>query len=132
VVDVPEGTVILRRGEAGDAAFFILSGRIAAGLTDERGEYHSLSTMTVGDLFGEIAALTGSTRRADVVASDPARIFQIPAEILRKLMGRPAMSAMVLSTMTERLSLSSSYELPRLAGLDQQALRELRTVPAEE
>jgi MFS family permease len=132
VVEVPEGTVILRRGEAGDAAFFILSGRIAAGLTDESGEYHSLSTMTVGDLFGEIAALTGSTRRADVVASDDATIFQIPAEVLRKLMGRPAMSAMVLSTMTERLSLSSSYELPRLAGMDQQALRELRTVPGED
>jgi CRP-like cAMP-binding protein/sugar phosphate permease len=132
VVEVPEGTVILRRGEAGDAAFFILSGRIAAGLTDESGEYHSLSTMTVGDLFGEIAALTGSTRRADVVASDPSTVFQIPAELLRKLMSKPAMSAMVLSKMTERLSLSSRHELPRLAGLDQQALRELRTVPVEE
>ena len=132
VVDVPEGTVILRRGEAGDAAFFILSGRIAAGLTDESGEYRSLETMTVGDLFGEIAALTGSTRRADVVASDPATVFQIPAEILRGLMGKPAMSAMVLSKMTERLTISSPHELPRLAGLDQHALRELRTVPAEE
>jgi CRP-like cAMP-binding protein/sugar phosphate permease len=132
VVAVPEGTVILRRGEAGDAAFFILSGRIAAGLTDESGEYHSLSTMTVGDLFGEIAALTGSARRADVVASDPATVFQIPAEALRYLMSKPAMSTMVLSKMTERLTLSSPHELPRLAGLDQQALRELRTVPVEE
>jgi CRP-like cAMP-binding protein/sugar phosphate permease len=132
VVAVPEGTVILRRGEAGDAAFFILSGRIAAGLTDESGEYHSLSTMTVGDLFGEIAALTGSARRADVVASDPATVFQIPAEALRYLMSKPAMSTMVLSKMTERLTLSSPHELPRLAGLDQQALRELRTVPVED
>jgi hypothetical protein len=39
---------------------------------------------------------------------------------------------MVLSKMTERLTLSSPHELPRLAGLDQQALRELRTVPVEE
>src|SRR5512138_527921 len=67
VVDVPAGAAILRRGEAGDAAFFILDGCIVAGLTEQGGDYHSLETMTVGDLFGEIAALTGAARRADVV-----------------------------------------------------------------
>ena len=129
VVEVPAGTAILRRGEAGDTAFFILSGRVAAGLTEEGGEYRSLETMLDGDLFGEIAALTGSTRRADVVATDASRLFQIPAEVLRTLMSKPALSTMVLSKMTERLSISSPYELPRFAGMDQKSLRELRTAP---
>ena len=132
VVEVPAGTAILRRGEAGSAAFFILAGRVAAGLTAEGGDYQSLESMTVGDLFGEIAALTGSPRKADVVATDAARLFQIPAETLRGLMSRSELSAMVLSKMTERLTLSSRYELPRLAGHDQQVMRELRTAPAAE
>ncbi len=132
VVEVPAGTAILRRGEAGDTAYFILSGRVAAGLTEEGGDYHSLESMLDGDLFGEIAALTGSTRRADVVATDDSTLFKIPAEVLRSLMSKPALNSMVLSKMTERLSISSPYELPRFAGMDQKTLRELRTAPAEE
>jgi CRP-like cAMP-binding protein len=132
VVEVPAGTAILRRGEAGDTAYFILSGRVAAGLTEEGGEYRSLETMLDGDLFGEIAALTGSARRADVVATDASKLFQIPAEVLRTLMSKPALSTMVLSKMTERLSISSPYELPRFSGMDQKSLRDLRTVTPEE
>ncbi len=132
VLDVPAGTPILRRGEAGDSAYFILSGRVAAGLTSEDGDYHSLETMTVGDLFGEIAALTGATRRADVVALDAARMLQITAEALRHLMSKPALSALILAKMTERLSISSRYELPRFAGFDQQVMRDLRTAPVPE
>ena len=132
VLDVPAGTPVLRRGEPGDAAYFILSGRVAAGLTSEDGDYHSLETMTVGDLFGEIAALTGATRRADVVTVDDARLLQISAEALRGLMSKPSLSAMILAKMTERLSISSRYELPRFAGFDQQVMRDLRTAPAPE
>lgn len=133
VIDVPAGTTILRRGDAGDAAYFILSGRAVAGITSPDGEYQSLDSMTVGDLFGEIAALTGAARKADVVASDPATLLQIPSESLRALMSKPALSAMVLAKMTHRLqNLSLLTELPRFAGYDQQVLRDLRTVPAEE
>jgi hypothetical protein len=76
--------------------------------------------------------LTGSTRRADVVASDPSKVFQIPAEVLHTLMRKPSLNTMVLSKMTERLSISSPGELPRFAGLDQKSLRELRTASPEE
>ncbi len=133
VLDVPAGATILRRGDAGDAAYFILSGRVAAGITSETGEYHSLNSMTVGDLFGEIAALTGAARTADVVATDPATLFQIPSESLRALMSKPALSTLVLAKMTDRLTHSSLLtELPRFAGYDQQVMRDLRNAPAEE
>ncbi len=89
--------------------------------------------MTVGDLFGEIAALTGAARTADVVATDPATLFQIPSQVLRALMSKPALSTMVLAKMTDRLTHSSLLtELPRFAGYDQQVMRDLRTAPAEE
>ncbi len=132
VLEVPAGTVILRCGDVGDAAYFVLAGRVVAGITSPKGDYESLDTMTVGDIFGEIAALTGATRRADVVAMDSSTLLQLPAEALRGLMSKPAVSAMVLGKMTARLShLSLITELPRFAGYDQEALHDLRTAPAE-
>jgi NTE family protein len=129
-MDVPAGTTILRRGDTGDAAYFILAGRVAAGTTSPDGAYHSLDSMTVGDLFGEIAALTGAARTADVVAADRSTLFQIPAESLRVLMSKPALSNVVLAKMTDRLARSSLLtELPRVAGYDQQVMRDLRTAP---
>lgn len=131
VLDAPAGASILRRGEAGDAAYFILSGRVVAGLTSATGDYFSLENMLPGELFGEIAALTGATRGADVVATSPTSLFQIPSSALRALVSKPAMGAIILAKMSERMSRTSLTELPRFAGLDQQVMRDLRTAPAE-
>jgi CRP-like cAMP-binding protein len=130
VSEAPAGATILRHGETGDDAFFIMNGQAVAGLAGQDGEYRSLSTMTAGDFFGEIAALTGSQRTANVVAEEPTTLLQVPAEALRGLMSQPVISRLLLSKMNERLSRTHSSDLPRLAGLDQENLRELRR-PAE-
>jgi CRP-like cAMP-binding protein/sugar phosphate permease len=132
VLDVPAGTNILRHGESGDAAYFILSGRAVAGIATGEGNYRSLSTMTPGDFFGEIAALTGATRTADVAAVENTTLLQVPAQALRSLMSNPVLSALLLAKMSERLSRTTITELPRFAGVDQQDARELRTAPAED
>jgi len=127
VSQAPAGATIVRHGEAGDDAYFIIDGRAVAGLSASDGEYRSLSTMTAGDFFGEIAALTGSQRTANVVAEEPTTLLQVPAAALRGLMSQPVISRLLLSKMNERLSRTHSSDLPRLAGLDQETLRELRT-----
>ncbi len=132
VVDAPAGSTILHHGETGDAAYFILAGRAVAGFAPQPGNYQSLSTMTPGDFFGEIAALTGAARTADVVAAENISLLQVPAQALRSLMGNPALSTLFLAKMTERLSRTSINELPRFAGFDQQDALDLRTIPAEE
>ncbi len=132
VIDVPDGTAVIRRGESGDAAYFILSGRVAAGITSPSGTYTSLDTMTTGDIFGEIGALTGAARTADVVATEGSTLLQVPAETLRGLMSKPTLSAMVLNKMSRRLSRASLLtELPRFAGYDQEVMQDLRTASAE-
>jgi MFS family permease len=132
IIPVSEGSTILRHGEAGDSVYFILSGRTAAGITSGQGNYRSLSTMMPGDFFGEIAALTGAARTADVVAIQDANVLMVPAKVLRDLMNNPALKALFLAKMTERLNRSSINELPRFAGVDQQDAQELRTNPAVE
>jgi len=132
VFDAPAETTLIRAGEVGEAAFFLLSGQAAAGISvGETGEYRSLSTMGPGDFFGEIAALTGSTRTATVVASEPVTLFQVPAASLRALMSDPALSRLFLTKMSERLARTSLGDLPRFAGLDQQSLRDLRSPEGE-
>ena len=121
------GTTIIRHGDTGDAAYFVLSGRAVAGIATEGGGYRGLSTLSPGDFFGEIAALTGAPRTANVVADEPTTLLQVPAKALRGLMAHPALSQLFLAKMSERLSRTHTSDLPRLAGLDQGALRDLRT-----
>jgi MFS family permease len=127
VIEAPTGSTLLRHGETGDAAYFIISGRAVAGIASEPGKYRSLSTMKAGDFFGEIAALTGVARTADVVAEENISLLQVPAKALRNLMANPALGGIFLAKMTERLSMTSINDLPRFAGIDQRDAHELRT-----
>ena len=126
----PEAT-ILSLGEGGDEAYFVLSGRAVAGVAIPDGGYRSLSTLSAGDFFGEIAALTGSPRTANVVADETTTLLRVPASNLRGLMKDPQLSQLFLSKMSERLGRTHTSDLPRLAGLDQDSLRDLRTTPSE-
>jgi len=83
------------------------------------GQLRSLSSMAPGDYFGEIAALTGAARTADVVAEENTSLLQVPAQAMRSLMGNPALSALFLQD-DRALGRTSINELPRFAGVDQQ------------
>jgi CRP-like cAMP-binding protein/sugar phosphate permease len=127
VLDAEAGTAITRAGDTGDNAFFILSGRLVAGRATGEGQYQLLSSMGAGDVFGEIAALTGSPRTAEVVAEEPTTLLEVPAETLRRLMALPDFSSLVLGKMQERLARTTSIgDLPRFGGFDQSMLRQMR------
>ncbi len=127
VAEVEAGTAITRAGDTGDSAYIILTGRAVAGRTTGEGQYRALSSMGAGDVFGEIAALTGSPRTADVVAEEAVTLLEVPAETLRQLMALPDFNALVLGKMQERMARSTSIaDLPRFGGFDQGVLRQLR------
>jgi CRP-like cAMP-binding protein/Na+/melibiose symporter-like transporter len=120
VYDVQPGTVIMRQGETGDAAFFLIDGRAVAG-TDARGEYRALGLLRQGDFFGEIAALTGTPRTATVMAQEPTSVLGIPAATLRRMMRNPLVNAVLLERMAERVARASAAGLNRLVTGDQPA-----------
>jgi MFS family permease len=126
VRELPAGTRIVQHGDAASSAFFVLDGAATAGIPEDDG-FRGLSTMGAGDFFGEIAALTGSPRTADVVAYTDIALLEVPAEALRSTMVVPEIRKLVLSTLTSRLLRTESTDLPRLAGVDQEDLRDLRT-----
>jgi MFS family permease len=126
VAKAPPGTAIVKVGEPGASAFFILGGKAVAGIPAEGGEYRALSAMGAGDFFGEIACLTGSPRTANVVADQDTELIQIPAATLRSLMDVPEMSTLVNSKLAERTARTANADLVRLAGPDQRDMKDLR------
>jgi DHA3 family macrolide efflux protein-like MFS transporter len=126
VAKAPAGTAIVKVGEPGDSAFFVLGGRAVAGIPTEGGEFRALSAMGAGDFFGEIAALTGSARTANVVADEATELIQVPAATLKSLMDLPAMNQLISSKLAERQARTQNADLVRLAGLDQRDLKDLR------
>ncbi|HEX5465397.1 MAG TPA: MFS transporter [Candidatus Limnocylindrales bacterium] len=128
--EAPAGVCLVAQGEQGDAAYFVLDGKAIAGTPVGGKDYRSLSAMGPGDFFGEIAALNGTPRTANVVAEEPVTLLQVPAATLRRLMGAPGMSDLVVGKMNERLARTSLTDLPKIGGLDQADLRDLRTPAA--
>src|SRR5512136_3064203 len=72
----PADTTIIYRGDPGHSMFMILSGSAAATMTNDEGVEYTLSTMKEGDIFGEIALLTGEPRSANVKALTDVHVIQ--------------------------------------------------------
>lgn len=126
VYDVAAGTAIVRQGEASDAAYILLEGSTVASRTEGE-DTRVLEVHNPGDFFGEIAALTGAQRTASVLVDQDAQVLQVPVATLRELMRLPEINRAFTSKLTERMVRMGLMDLPRIAGMDQELLRELRT-----
>ena len=99
-VYAPE-TRIVERGQSGSTMFLIASGRVAVSL--ENGV--EVARLGPGDVFGEMALLTGEPRTADVTAVDPATCLEIDREAFRMVLEKnPALLANVHRVFEERVS----------------------------
>jgi len=75
-----QGETILRQGEATEALYFLLSGKVSVILKEDDGKQHTLAKLDPGEIFGERAMLTGELRTADVIASTPVQALQLKQE----------------------------------------------------
>jgi len=124
LAEAPAGTAVVYRGEISDSAYFVLRGRAAAGYLEDH-EYLILNYLDEGDFFGEVAALTGAQRTANVITEEESEFLIIPSKVMRRLAEKyAALRKVFYATMEERLK---RIELARSVSLDQGLLRELRT-----
>jgi len=124
VAEAPGGKVVVYRGESSDAAYFILKGSVGAGYIKDD-EYVILNYLREGDFFGEVAALTGMQRTANIITEEDSEFLIIPSKVLKRLASKyPGLNVLFYTIIGERLS---QTELPRGTSFDQQLLRELRT-----
>jgi len=78
------GEAIVRQGEAGESMFVIGSGGATVVLEPDRRE---VAVLERGGYFGEMSMLTGDPRTATVLARGDTRVFEISAELFRRLAG---------------------------------------------
>ncbi len=100
VITAAAGDVVLRRGETGDDAWWVESGRVE--VTGDGGV--SVAELAEGALLGEFAALTGAPRAATVTAVVPTRLRRVPRETLEELLrGHPHLCAAVRAEAVRRI-----------------------------
>ena len=78
---VVPGEVVVRRGERGDAMYFISSGAVEVRISPHPVQLGS------GDFFGELALLVADRRNADVVALGYCQLLSLAARDLGRLFG---------------------------------------------
>ena len=124
VAEAPGGKMITYRGEESDTAYFILKGSVGVGYLKED-EYIILNYLHEGDFFGEVAALTGMPRTANIITEEDCEFLIIPSKVVKALTKKyPALNVLLHTLIGERLS---QTELPGGTSYDQQLLLDLRT-----
>ena len=103
--DYPPQTVIVKEGGAGDAAFVILNGLVAVRRRDrDSGLEFTLTELKPGEMFGEMALLTGKPRTATVVALEPTTCAVLErANFEQVLRSHPMLAMFLTAVMAERL-----------------------------
>ena len=112
--------VILKKGDPGDAIFFILAGKVRARLIIGR-EDKTLNKIPAGQFFGEMAMFTQAPRSADVVAVDATRLMRVSNQAFLQLIKEvPSLAASFLFTMASimahRISETNSNFQKQVAG----------------
>jgi len=110
----PFGTVV-SKGDNGDALFMVLEGEVRARVMID-GRETTLTTMGVGECFGELAIVDQGPRSADVIANQATLLIKVTQGALRKMFEEaPALAAPFMLALTRVIaqrvrSLTKRYE----------------------
>lgn len=92
------GETILRHGTAGNSMFVVHGGTVSV-----RVDEAEVARLGEGDVFGEMALLTGESRVADVVAMSDVTAIEITKEALQPVLrDHPDLAASISSKVAER------------------------------
>jgi serine/threonine-protein kinase len=100
-VSIAAGSILIREGETGDAAYVIIEGRCVA-YEVEAGVERKLRDMGPGDVFGETAVFTGGPRTASVRAATDVVLLMVTGEILLKTLGLNSWMGAFVKALAER------------------------------
>jgi CRP-like cAMP-binding protein len=91
------GTRIISRNAADRDVYFLVAGRVRITTYSQGGRQVTFRDIAAGEIFGEVAALDGERRSADVIALEAALLASLaPAQFARLLAEEPALGARML------------------------------------
>lgn len=103
-VDLETGAFLCRIGDPGDAVYLILEGEIEVRASSSSGRDVRLVALGRGEIVGEMAALDGGARSADMVAARRTRLWRIPRNaLIAALEAEPKAAVALLADLSGRL-----------------------------
>jgi serine phosphatase RsbU (regulator of sigma subunit)/anti-sigma regulatory factor (Ser/Thr protein kinase) len=113
IVRYPDGQVLLRPGERGDALVFVLSGRLRVHL--DAPDSANFFTIGAGDFTGELSVIDGKPVSAYVVADSGCRVLLVDADMLfSRLLTVPEVNRSFMATYSERVRGTSVHIIEQL------------------
>ena len=101
---LPGGATLMTQGDAGDAMYLLVSGRLRALITDAEGTTRAVRDVTRGQVVGEMSLHTNAPRSATMVAvRDSVRVRLGKPEFQRVLGLSATLSVLLTRTIIERL-----------------------------
>ncbi len=133
-VEYGQGATIVRRGEVGRAFYVLLEGRAEVRVPAGGDNGHlPIARLGPGSSFGEMALLRHAPVSADVVAVDPVRVLEVPAERFEAALSDcSALRTELLRRMAENINNTNADALGlflRAATLDKLIRRDWASSP---
>ena len=129
VVDLEDGQSLFRQGDPSDGMFVVVSGQLEVTISDETGPEKAIGKIDPHQPVGEIQALTGGRRTANVVARSKTRLVKIPGMTIKRLVSdAPDAFRQILNYARNRLRNDQLRSLlPNLLGAnDEKALDHIK------
>jgi len=102
------GDIILYRGDPGYSMFMVLEGSVAATLRNEEGLEYTLAFLDQGEIFGEMALITGEPRSANVRAVTDVRLAELSQDTFLKIISEyPKLNETMLQLLAQRRARTS-------------------------
>ena len=118
--EIKQHSVLINQGDAGDAMYLIMGGEVRA-RTMIGGRETILTTLTIGDFFGEMALFDQGPRSADVVANTDATLLRLALSAFQRLTREaPSLATPFLQATSRTLSSRIRADNKRLARITQQ------------
>lgn len=118
-VSLRQGEILIRQGDAGDAAYVVIEGEFE--IQKQTGQsLIKIDVRNVGDVVGEMALLSRAPRNATVLAKTDAETLRIPPEAFQQLLLSNSTAAMaVLHWVMARLTQNESllHQQEKMAAL---------------
>jgi CRP-like cAMP-binding protein len=120
-----KGDIVIRKGDPGGNFYIIASG--AVNVINDRGM--SISTLTKGDVFGEMSLICNDSAGATIQVTEPSSILHIDRKNFQKILEQyPAIQLYFTRLMAKRLTKSNTI---RTKDLSSGMIGNLAEIPAE-
>ena len=107
-VTLKRGATLFSKGDPGNSLFAVISGTVKMSISSPEGRNAILNLIGPGEVFGEMAVLSGQTRSADATANTNCEMFVIDRrDFLPFVRNHPALAMKFIELLCERVRRTS-------------------------